>query len=218
MHGHPDETTLSQLKKYSLIFWDFDGVIKESLDVKADCFAELFVAFGKKVQTQVAAHHMRHGGLSRFEKMPIYLRIAGVEPTEKNISIFCQRFSDLVTNRVIHSDWVAGVVSYLTSQFARQDFILVTATPQTEIEFILNRLDSTHFFRKIIGAPVAKSKAIKECLREMEHPRQSALMIGDSAVDMKAAKMNNINFILRKTHHNAYLQKLFDGPQMKEFG
>ena len=40
------------LNKYDLIFWDFDGVIKESVSVKTDAYLELFnsmeVTFVKK--------------------------------------------------------------------------------------------------------------------------------------------------------------------------
>ena len=37
------------LKNYDVIFWDFDGVIKESVEVKSNAFEQLFSPFGKEV-------------------------------------------------------------------------------------------------------------------------------------------------------------------------
>ena len=45
-----------ELLKYKLIIWDFDGVIKESVQVKADAYAALFNAYGIEVQKKVREH------------------------------------------------------------------------------------------------------------------------------------------------------------------
>ena len=39
--------------KFRLIFWDFDGVIKESVSVKIDGFVELFQSFGDDVCNKI---------------------------------------------------------------------------------------------------------------------------------------------------------------------
>ena len=44
--------------KYELVFWDFDGVIKESVSVKTDAFVDLFRPFGSDVCEQVRKHHL----------------------------------------------------------------------------------------------------------------------------------------------------------------
>lgn len=207
----------SYLERYSTIFWDFDGVIKDSLDVKSDCFAELFASFGESVQRQIREHHSKHGGLSRFQKIPHYLYLAGIEPDAVTTKKYCDRFSKLVMQRVISCEWVPGVQSYLTENQQNQDFILVTATPQAEIETILDNLKIRNFFQEIFGSPKSKASAINNVLKESRLPVSTALMIGDSETDLQAAKINAIDFVLRKTKHNAGLQKKFDGPQMKDF-
>ena len=58
-------------KKY--IFWDFDGVIKESVEVKSDAFENLFKSFGDEVAKKVRNHHEENGGVSRFDKLPLYV-------------------------------------------------------------------------------------------------------------------------------------------------
>ena len=41
------------LDKYEMVFWDFDGVIKESVSVKTDAFEELFKPYGDIVCNKV---------------------------------------------------------------------------------------------------------------------------------------------------------------------
>ena len=49
-----------------IVFWDFDGVIKDSVDVKTQAFIDLFDAYGSNVVQAVVAHHIKNGGISRF--------------------------------------------------------------------------------------------------------------------------------------------------------
>ena len=56
-----------------IIFWDFDGVIKDSVQIKSKAFGNLFAQFGNIISKRVIEHHESNGGMSRFEKIPIYL-------------------------------------------------------------------------------------------------------------------------------------------------
>lgn len=189
-----------------LVFWDFDGVIKESVDVKTDAFEELFQPHGVEVAARVRAHHEAHGGVSRFQKIPLYLAWAGVPVTAAVVEEFCGRFSDLVLQRVVDSPWVPGVREYLMAHHERQSFVLLTATPQSEIELIISKLDIGRLFRQVVGAPTKKSEAIARVMVDTgENPRR-VLMVGDSETDLAAAEANGIGFLLRRTALNPALQ------------
>ena len=54
------------------LFFDFDGVIADSVEVKTDAFAELFNDEGLEVQQKVIDHHRNHGGMTRREKFQHY--------------------------------------------------------------------------------------------------------------------------------------------------
>ena len=56
------------LKEKQVIFWDFDGVIKDSLAVKSLGFERLFSSYGVDIVEKVRDHHNAHGGISRYEK------------------------------------------------------------------------------------------------------------------------------------------------------
>ena len=103
------------LDKFELIFWDFDGVIKESVSVKTDAFVELFQSYGKDVCNKVKQHHIENGGMSRFNKIPLYLEWSNIAPTNERVDDMCAKFSGIVKNKVINSAWVPGVERFLRS-------------------------------------------------------------------------------------------------------
>lgn len=123
-----------------LYFWGFDGVIKDSVNVKTQAYFHLFEPFGLGVAERVRQHHEANGGMSRFDKLPIYLQWAGLEPNKTTVNEYCERFSQKVLQGVIDAPWVAGVEQYLRSNSHQQVFILVSATPQDELEHILHAL------------------------------------------------------------------------------
>ena len=74
---------LEQLvKQAQVIFWDFDGVIKDSVQVKSLAFQKIFSEYGFDVVNRVRRHHERNGGMSRFEKFPLYLSWANQTVTD----------------------------------------------------------------------------------------------------------------------------------------
>ena len=50
------------------IFWDFDGVIADSVNVKTDAFYELYLPYGKNIAEKVKEYHLANGGFS-FQKI-----------------------------------------------------------------------------------------------------------------------------------------------------
>ena len=54
------------------IFFDFDGVIAESVSAKTDAFNEMYLPYGKDVADKVVEYHKLHGGVSRYEKFKYF--------------------------------------------------------------------------------------------------------------------------------------------------
>jgi phosphoglycolate phosphatase-like HAD superfamily hydrolase len=204
--------------RYKIIFWDFDGVIKESVEVKTKAFQDLFCSFGEEVVAKVTAHHKDNGGMSRFKKIPVYLAYAGVETSPVIEEDYCNRFGELVEDAVVGADWVQGVekiIKQKTNENLR--YILVTATPQNEIERILNRLSIGDCFSNIFGAPMSKSDAIHRGLALYEVNPKETLMIGDSKADYEAAQYCGTDFLLRRTAENFVSMPDYLGVSVNNF-
>ena len=39
-------------------FWDFDGVIKDSVEIKSNAYEELFLQWGANISNKVRDHHI----------------------------------------------------------------------------------------------------------------------------------------------------------------
>jgi phosphoglycolate phosphatase-like HAD superfamily hydrolase len=203
---------ISLFVEKEIIFWDFDGVIKESDVCKAIAYEKLFLPYGQDVSMQVRRHHDLNGGMSRFDKLPIYLKWSGLPVTKSLVNEFCNKFSELVYRAVIDSPDIPGITEYLERNFERQYFVLITATPQREIEKILEELDLSQYFREIYGSPYVKCEVVRDTLLRLKIASSAALVVGDSEVDYQAAIKNNVPFILRRTEANHYLQEKYIGP------
>lgn len=206
------------LQKAQVIFWDFDGVIKDSVEVKSEGFERLFMPYGSEVAARVRQHHEAHGGISRYEKMPVYLGWAGESASAEQVQNFCDQFASLVLQAVINAPWVPGIREYLLANYGKQRFILVTATPQQEIEQILNALELAHCFQEVHGAPTSKATAIKSVLQKIQCPAEYAVMVGDTETDLKAAKANHVPFLLRCTPLNQTLKEQYSGLMFDALG
>jgi len=196
------------VKDYEIVFWDFDGVIKDSAKVKTKAFASMFERYGSTTQDKVVSHHLANCGISRYVKIDLYYRDYIGEPLSSNeLEGKCSEFSDIVLKKVIDSAWIEGVEEYIKKNAYGQIFILVTGTPQSEIEYILEKLNLSQCFESVWGAPHEKAKAVNKMMGEYNHLNK-AVMIGDSEEDYRAAVENDIPFILRKTDENNELQTI----------
>lgn len=202
---------------YPYIFLDFDGVIKESVEIKSEVFESLFLKFGDKIARRIRRHHEQNGGLSRYEKLPLYLRWAGQVGSEDQVVEWSDLFSSMVKQRVVDADWVPGVIDFLNQKVGRAKMFIVTATPQQEIEEIVQEIGLASYFSAVIGAPLGKSQAIKSLVSRFSISSEDAVMFGDTYSDLEAAKANQVNFILRRTSLNLRLQGELACPMIDDF-
>lgn len=206
-----------RIEQYRVLLWDFDGVIKDSLDVKTEAFVKLFEEYGPEVASRVRGHHLANGGMSRYEKFPLYASWVGCDLDERDIQNYSQSFSSMALQGVIDSPWVPGVESYLRDNRNSQIFVLVSATPQEELEVILKRLAIDSCFRLVFGSPKSKRSAIAEVIKLFGASPHECLMIGDARADQEAAETNGVDFLLRKHSSNAGVFESYFGPSIEDF-
>jgi phosphoglycolate phosphatase-like HAD superfamily hydrolase len=208
---------MEQLRTPRLIFWDFDGVIKDSDEVKSQAFVQLFAHYGAEIAGRVREHHETHGGMSRFEKIPCYLEWAGETVTPELVEEYCRRFALLTLQGVIDATWVPGAEAFLRANPYRQKFVVVTATPQEDIEKILAALKLRSCFMAVCGAPLSKQEAINTTLVSSQIDPRLCLMIGDANADRDAAQENHVPFLLRRHATNGWVFKNYKGDSVKDF-
>jgi len=187
------------------IFYDFDGVIKDSTEVKTLAFYNLYLPFGKEIAEKVIAHHKKHGGVSRFEKFKIYHKeLLGEDLSKEQIEHWATKFSKLVLKEVIKSPFVKGAKESIEA-IKRDNIIkqfIVTGTPQLEIEFIIKELKLSDNFIELCGSPTNKIDWSQSLINKYGYSPNEVLFIGDALTDYDAAKFHDFQFLLRSHQEN----------------
>ena len=180
------------------IFFDFDGVIVESVDIKTEAFAMLFEHEGEDVVEKVVEYHLNNTGISRYEKFKyIYKEILNRSLGNAEFQRLCDKFAGLVTEAVVLAPYVKGSKEFIESFASKYLFFIVTATPQEEIDVIIRRRAINHFFKAIYGSPTKKSDAVKYTLSKLQIKSNNTVYVGDAMSDYIAAKDNSVNFVAR---------------------
>lgn len=200
---------ISQIKNYNAIIWDFDGVIKDSVEIKGDIFRDLFLDQDFSVQEKIVKHHHNNGGISRVQKLKIYLDWSNHESSNSKIKNYASEFGKLVFEKVINSEYIPGILDYLKTNYTRQQFFLVTGTPEDEIIKITKKLKIYNYFRKIIGYPKKKQDAFEYIIKKYNLDLGNVIVIGDSYSEYNAAKNLGLKFILKIDEKKSKIPKWY---------
>lgn len=188
----------------TIIFFDFDGVIVESVDIKTEAFAKLFEHEGVTVVKKVVEYHLNNTGVSRHDKFKyIYKEILNRVLADDEFQMLCNRFAGLVVDAVVDAPYVKGAKEFLENYALKYQCFVVSATPQKEIEEIIQRRGIVRFFRAIYGTPKKKSDAIRDVLKKEGINPCDAIYIGDAMSDFNAAKDNFVRFIARVNNNES---------------
>jgi HAD superfamily hydrolase (TIGR01549 family) len=182
---------------YKNYFFDFDGVISDSLGVKAEAFGSLFKEYGDELVEKVKQHHLANGGISRYEKFKYYYEVLLDKPiTQEIISELDNRFSEEVIEKVVQARETPGVRDFLKElKIRNKECFLVSATPTQEIREILFRKGMNDDFKEVAGSPASKIDNLKYMLEKYSLAGSESVFFGDAKSDYNAAIENNVDFI-----------------------
>ena len=204
--------------KIKNIFFDFDGVIAESVSAKTDAFREMYSPYGEDIANQVVEYHINHGGVSRFEKFKYWeKKFFNKDISEHRVNELAKQFSNLVLNKVIVSDEVPGVNAFIKKYSKELNFWIITGTPTSEIEIIANERGLTNYFSGIHGSPKNKRYWTEYLLKKHNLKREETLFLGDATTDLDAATFSNLHFSLRENEENKEIFKNYEGNRFKDF-
>lgn len=199
------------------IFFDFDGVIVESVDIKTRAFAKLFEHEGEGIVKKVVSYHLNNAGVSRYEKFRyIYKEILKRFLSDEEFEMLCKKFAASVMDGVIKAPYVEGAREFLENYSMEYKCFIVSATPQEEIEEIIQKRHIRHFFKAVYGAPAKKDNAVKTILVKENIDPCNAVYVGDAMSDYLAAKENKVAFIARVTDDNYSLFDDLDCTKLKD--
>lgn len=187
-----DESDLSRCG----YFFDFDGVLVNSVGIKTKAFESMFKQFGPEVLQRVLEHHRHHGGISRVDKIQYsHTHFVGEPLSEQELVRWTKHYSNLVLERVIEADWVAGAREFLEEVYRDSLVFVISGTPEDELVQVIRARGIEHYFTEILGSPTRKPEHIRNLLRQYDLSVNSCIFIGDALTDYDAARETGLHFI-----------------------
>ena len=180
------------------VFFDFDGVLVESNEVKIDAFRRLYEPFGTDVVDQVIAEHVRHEGVSRVVKLERFHReFLGIVLDEDGLADLAQTYSEMVEDVVVACDAVPGAVEALDVWAKHCPLYVVSGTPQDELRRIAQRRGLDGYFATVFGSPRVKPDIVGDELSRIGVQADRVLFVGDSLTDYDCAVAVGTRFLGR---------------------
>jgi HAD superfamily hydrolase (TIGR01549 family) len=181
---------------YDAIIFDFDGVLADSMDIKTQAFKTMFSPYGVKVVEKVLKHHLKFGGLSRFEKFKYYYENFLMQSlSQKEMDELSKVFTEFVLQKSIDAPWIAGAKEFLEANYKDNNFYLLSGTPQKELELLVEKRNMQKYFKGIYGTPPEKPATMRTIISRYYYDPSKSIYIGDTLGDWVDAQEAGIKFI-----------------------
>ena len=178
-----------------VIALDFDGTLVESNQIKDHAFEAIFSDWSEHTETMMR-WHIANNSIERREKFRYFVEEVLVEPGNSQlVDKLTERFSELTCEAIIECPWVEGAQEFLKFYKGKIPLYLVSATPKKELDKIIARRGLKYHFKRTYGAPINKSKALKEVMADGKASHYETLYIGDSPEDQQVAQNLDVHFI-----------------------
>lgn len=181
----------------SLLIFDMDGVLIESVDAKNEAFQKLFSGYPDKID-EIIHYNNKNPGLSRFQKVPyIYENILNKRLDKATEICLLSQLKNLINEAMIEVSLVPGCIDFFERYSKQVPCAVVSAAPEEDAVSVLTKKGISHYFSPILGSPITKQDNIIKILQYYQVKPDNAFMIGDSVSDHHAAQDVGCPFIAR---------------------
>lgn len=184
-------------KKYKVIFWDFDGVLMNSNEIRDLGFSQVLSSFPKDEVEKLLEFHKKNGGLSRYVKFRYFFEeILNEEITDEEVNDWAKKFSAIMMDLLIDDSLlIEETVNFVKAEHKNREMHIVSGSDQNELRFICQQLAIDKYFKSINGSPIHKNNLVERILKLESYSLEKCVLIGDSINDKVAAEKNNIHFV-----------------------
>lgn len=179
-----------------VVFWDFDGVILNSLPVRDYGFRKIFEEFNDVLVNRLLEYHSLNGGLSRYVKIRyFYNAILGIDVSDEKVQELASKFSSIMKIELTNKKYlISETVEFIKQNYKKYNFHIVSGSDEKELNYLCEKLDLSKFFKTIEGSPTPKNELVKNILGKYNYNSNECILIGDSINDYEAAYLNKIKF------------------------
>lgn len=181
---------------YRAVFWDFDGVILRSNEVRTQGFRHLFRHEDPELVRRLIEYHEQNGGLSRYVKIRYFYEVLRQMPvSDEQVFQMADEFSVIMREQLTNPELlIEDSVAFIRAHHLRVPMYVVSGSDEAELNYLCRQLQIDGFFRAIKGSPTPKIQLVASLLEQEQLPPEQVLLIGDSVNDWDAARKNQIHF------------------------
>ncbi|WP_010316257.1 HAD family hydrolase [Synechococcus sp. CB0205] len=190
------------IKNYSTLLFDCDGVVLDSNRMKTEAFHSAALPWGVNAAEALVGHHVANGGISRHRKFAHFLdailpehcpgAVPGVDGP--GLDELLASYAQAVRGGLMTCSVTEGLEA-LRAKTAHANWCIVSGGDQAELREIFAARGLDHFFNGgIFGSPDNKDSILA---REMACGtiKKPALFLGDSRYDYEAAQRAGFDFV-----------------------
>jgi len=179
------------------IFWDFDGVLMDSMPIRNKGFELVLASFPEDQVAQLMDFHLKNGGLSRYVKFRYFFEnIRNERISERQVFEYAGRFSEIMLEKLADKRlFIEDSISFVKQNFKKYSMHIVSGSDQTELRQICSELSLDQYFLSINGSPANKKEILNSLFADYQLKKGDCIFIGDSVNDFEAAKAFDLLFI-----------------------
>lgn len=187
---------MKSFSEHSVILWDFDGVIMDSMPIRDKGFEEVLKKYPKEEVALLMDFHRKNGGLSRYVKFRYFFEEVRKEKIQnEEILKLANDFSKLMLSALLDERLLLlDSVSFIKNNSCKQEMHIVSGSDENELNQICEELGLSKYFKSIKGSPTPKNELVEKILANNKYERDKVALVGDSINDFEAAKYNSISF------------------------
>jgi len=178
------------------IFFDFDGVILDSMHIREYGFKKIFDKFDDDLVEKLLKYHNENGGLSRYVKIKyFYNKLLNKDISEKKVCEYADNFSKIMRKELVKKKYlISTTINFIKNNAKQYNFHIVSGSDEKELKFLCKSLEVFDYFQSIHGSPTPKNELVERVLLINHYVANTTVLIGDSINDYEAAKENGIDF------------------------
>lgn len=179
------------------IFFDFDGVILDSLPIKEQGFRDVLAQYPQEQVEKLVEYHELHGGLSRFIKFRHFFEeIRGESITEEQVQALAGQYSKIMKAGLTNKKFlILEMVDFIKEASRHCPCHIVSGTEEKELQYLAKFLGVDHYFISIEGSPTIKHDLVANILQKEGYNPKQCCLIGDATTDYEAAQVNGLKFL-----------------------
>ena len=179
-----------------VIFWDFDGVILDSMLIRDKGFREVLKGYPLGEVDKLMEFHNLNGGLSRYVKFRYFFeKIRNEIITETEVKQWANSFSLIMKKLLVdNSLLIEDSVTFIKENYTKYQMHIVSGSDGIELSYLCEKLGLSNYFISIQGSPTPKIKLVSELLDFYHYKKNNVILVGDSMNDHEAAHLNEISF------------------------